>query len=47
MIKENQRRLEETNKRMSEMVVRQEKEIREKEDAWATEISYLRQVSNK
>ncbi|CDW75259.1 UNKNOWN [Stylonychia lemnae] len=43
MIKENQKRLEETNKRMQEAIVRQEKEFRDKEDAWSTEFRIVQE----
>eukprot|EP00347_Sterkiella_histriomuscorum_P003304 403364798 len=43
MIRENQKRLEESNIRMQELIVRQEKEMQDKEEAWTTELNILKE----
>ena len=43
MVRDNQTRIEDSNKAMMSMIQRQEKEMRDKEDAWAASLLQLKE----
>ena len=43
MVRDNQTRIEDSNKAMMSMIQRQDKEMRDKEDAWAASLLQLKE----
>ena len=46
MVRDNQSRIEESNVAMLDMVRRQEREMREREEVWDTQVTQLREMLN-